>query len=106
MRDVKRLNVGSGLEGSTWLSHSFPCTNLGAQKLPGAQLFCTHRFSTLQVCSSAYCRVKDMSSAPKTGRARKPQARKIGMEQNKGWSTPFSSATEAWDSGPLHSGQP
>lgn len=38
MRDVKRLNVGSGLEGSTQLSHGFPCSTWGAQKLPGAQL--------------------------------------------------------------------
>lgn len=39
MRDVKRLNVGSGLEGSTRMSHGFPCSNGGVQKLPGARLF-------------------------------------------------------------------
>lgn len=58
MRDVKRLNVGSGLEGSTQLSHSFPCSNWGVQKLPGDQLFCTQKFSILQVCSSAHVLVK------------------------------------------------
>lgn len=90
MRDVKRLNVGSGLEGSTQLSYSFPCSNQGVQKLPGAQLFRTHSFSTLQFCIPAHCR---MFSAHKTGSAGKPRgaggARKIGM-----------------DPGRLHSGQP
>lgn len=53
MRDVKRLNVGSGLEGGTQLSHSFACSNWGAQKLPGAQFFCIYSFSTtgLYPCS-------------------------------------------------------